>query len=74
MLTIYLLGVVVTAVGAYVQSRSLRDDRGPAPTKAFLVAALAGLLWPVVVLGVVQFGLVVAVQRIARRSGSLIPA
>ncbi|MET0703581.1 MAG: hypothetical protein ABWY93_28390 [Mycobacterium sp.] len=66
MLTIYLMGVVVTAVGAYVQSRSLRDDRGPAPQNLMWIAVLAGLVWPVVLLGLAQFGLFVAVQRIAR--------
>ncbi|CAN5845567.1 hypothetical protein BH09ACT7_BH09ACT7_16170 [soil metagenome] len=67
MLTIYLMGVVVTAVGACVQSRFLRDDRGPAPRNLLGVAVLAGLVWPVVLLGVIQFGVVVLVQRGARR-------
>jgi hypothetical protein len=66
MLAIYLMGVVVTSLGAYLQSRSLRDDHGPAPKNLFWVAALAGLAWPVILLGVAQFGLFVAVQRIAR--------
>jgi hypothetical protein len=67
LLTIYLIGVVVTAAGAYFKGRFLPDDRSSAPQNLFWVAALAGLVWPIVLLGLVQFGLFIALQRTARR-------
>jgi hypothetical protein len=67
MLTIYLVGVVVTTSGAYVQSRLFRDDQMPPPQHPLGIALVAGLIWPVVVLGVVQFGLLAVAHRVMRR-------
>ncbi len=64
--TIYLIGLVVTTIGAYAEGRwFLRDERTPT-THPLAVAVLAGALWPLLLLGVVEVGAVVALQKTMR--------
>jgi hypothetical protein len=62
-LTIYLMGVVVTTMGA------LQAGRRPTPNTV-AAAAFAGLMWPLLLVGVAELGAVVALSRAMRRSDS----
>jgi hypothetical protein len=65
-MTIYLIGLVVTTIGAYAEGRwFLRDDRTPSP-QPLAVAVLAGVMWPLLLLGLVEVGAVVALQKTLR--------
>ena len=66
MTSIYLIGAAATALGAYAESRFFRDDADSAHQNLVGVAVLAGLVWPVVLLGVMQFGVVLGLRRCAR--------
>jgi hypothetical protein len=65
-MAIYLLGAALTALGVYAGRRFSPDDRDPAPQNLASVAVLAGLVWPVVLIGAVQFGALFALRRFAR--------
>ncbi|CAN5628830.1 hypothetical protein BH09ACT8_BH09ACT8_61620 [soil metagenome] len=70
-MTIYMTGLVVTTIGAYAEGRwFLRDYRTPSP-HPFAVAVLAGVMWPLLLIGVAEVGAVVALQKTTRapRSG-----
>lgn len=66
MIVAYLLVAAVVAVAAFVVGECRVADR-PAPC-----AVIAGLLWPVLLVGLAQFLLIAAVTRLARptRSGA----
>jgi hypothetical protein len=66
-MTIYLIGIALTALGAYVHSVGVRDDDVPAPNSELVLAVLAGLVWPIVLVGVAQFVAFIGIQRLARR-------
>lgn len=66
LIAIYLLGAVATALAAFAESRFWREA-GSAPQDLSGVAMLTGALWPILLLGVVQFGVVFTLQRFARR-------
>jgi hypothetical protein len=60
-LAIYLIGFVVTTIGA------LQAGRRPTPNTV-PAAALAGLMWPPLLVGVVQLGAFVTLSRAMRHS------
>jgi hypothetical protein len=80
LLTIYLVGVVVTIVAciygeAHWRTRSERNR----PAHPAALTVLAGLVWPLLILGAVQFGGLMLVERFMRsssfaESGDLIDA
>ncbi len=59
----YLLGWALTSGGLAISSRWLRSGRRPAPNPV-AVSFLAGALWPFLLLGVVEFGAVVAASKV----------
>jgi hypothetical protein len=62
-MTIYLIGAVVTTIGAFAEGRwFLRDDRTPS-AHPLGVAVLAGAVWPLLLLGVIEVGAVVALRK-----------
>jgi hypothetical protein len=65
-LTIYVLGTAVTALGVYAERRLVRDDGSLAADNLAWVTVLAGLVWPVVLLGAVQFGALLALRGLMR--------
>lgn len=69
---LYLVGAGITAVVTFALARHWRDIAGPgAHTR--LLSAIAGALWPLVVVGALQLGaiaLVVAMIRGRRDSAS----
>lgn len=63
LLSAYLIGAVVTATGALVVAESLGDGRMPRPRRRGSLAVLAGALWPVLLIGLVQLAAVAAVAK-----------
>ena len=59
---VYAALATVAAVAVYLLAEWHRDPGVPAPDRPGLCAVAAGLLWPLLVLGIAQWGLVVAVQ------------
>jgi ABC-type dipeptide/oligopeptide/nickel transport system permease component len=62
-LTIYLIGVVATTTGA------LQAGGRPSPN-AVAAAAFAGLIWPLLLVGVAEIGAFAALARRMRHSDS----
>lgn len=66
---------VIVSVAALVFSEWAREPGVPAPSHPRLLALVAGLAWPVVVVGLVQWGLIAAyAARVARASRPSAPA
>jgi hypothetical protein len=59
----YLLGWALTSAGLVISSRRLRSRRRPAPHPV-AVSFLAGAFWPFLLLGVVEYGAVVAASKV----------
>jgi hypothetical protein len=59
---------VVAAVAIFLLAEWNRDSRVPAPDGPGRYALLGGALWPVLLVGAAQWGLIVAVQSRLRRS------
>jgi hypothetical protein len=64
LLNVYLCGWVVTTIGTLVAVNRLPDCRRP-----HLLAALAGSLWPVLVVGVIELVAIVVLARSMRTAG-----
>jgi len=62
----YMSGAALVAVAVYAAVRfaQRRGQRGP--SRPVLTAVLAGLVWPLFLAGVIQFGLIFAVSRVLR--------
>lgn len=62
----YLTGAALVALAVYAAVRftQRRDLRGP--SRLVLTAMAAGLVWPLFLMGVVQFGLIFAISRVVR--------
>jgi hypothetical protein len=61
---VYLFGWALTSVGLIVSSRWL-SARRPQPPHPVAFSFLAGAAWPLLLLGVVEFGAVAAAAKIA---------
>jgi hypothetical protein len=58
-LAIYGVIALISAVGVYIVSRRVGDDRRP-PAHRLILSVLAGALWPLMLIGLVEFGCVAA--------------
>jgi hypothetical protein len=65
-----LVVAVIVAVAAFFASEWIRLPGAPAPDRLGLVALSAGLLWPVLVVGLAQWAVVAAVHRKLRREAA----
>jgi len=65
LLNVYLGGWMVTTIGTLVAANWLSDRRRP-----HLLAVLAGALWPVLAVGVVEVIVIVAVARTMRAASA----
>lgn len=63
----YLAVVAALATGSLVTTGVLRRRWVSAPDHPRLIALLGAFLWPAIVLGVVQVGLLMGLRRVARR-------
>lgn len=60
---------VIVSVAASMLSEWAREPGVPAPSHTVLLALVAGLSWPLVVIGLVQYGLIAAyASRVSRAS------
>jgi hypothetical protein len=73
MFWIALYGIVALAVAviALVVAEWVREPGAPAPEHPGFFAALAGLLWPAVLIGLAQWGLIAAAASPERRANSV---
>lgn len=62
--TLYAVVSLVVALAAFVAGRRFRVDAGNGQTAVF--AMLAGLVWPILVLGLLQLAIVHAAGRLVR--------
>ena len=64
LLTVYLCGWLVTTIGALVAANRFSDHRTASPLAHGTFAVLAGVLWPVLVVGVAEvLAIVIATRR-----------
>jgi FtsH-binding integral membrane protein len=63
LLNVYLCGWLITTIGALVAANRLSDRRMSRPLPLGSLAVLAGVLWPVLVVGVVELIAIVVVAR-----------
>lgn len=68
----YLVVTTIVAAAAFLLSEWIRLPGTPAPEHVGAVAVLAGLLWPVLAIGLIQWVLVAAVHRKVR--ADVVPA
>jgi hypothetical protein len=61
----YSIGWVLTAIATYITSRRLRAKGSP-PDRRLLVCLVAGAVWPLMLLGVVEIGVVAGAMKAAR--------
>lgn len=57
----------IVAAGAFLASEWIRLPGAPAPDHPGLLSLVAGLLWPVLAVGLAQWAMVVALHRKRRR-------
>ncbi|MCH9723036.1 MAG: hypothetical protein K0U67_13370 [Actinomycetia bacterium] len=58
---VYPVVALAVAVAAHLFAERFRAPGDPAPQRPAALAALAGLLWPAVVIGLAQWGLIAAI-------------
>lgn len=63
LLTVYLCGWLVTTIGALVAVNWFSDRRTSSPLARGSLAVLAGVLWPVLVVGLAELVAIVIVTR-----------
>lgn len=70
----YAVVAVVSAVAVFLLTEWFRTPGVPAPEHTAWYAAIAGLLWPVVLVGIAQWGLIAAVASRLRRTAPPVEA
>jgi len=63
---VYAVAALAVAVAAFISAVRFRGPGVPGPDNMGAYALLAGLLWPVSVIGVVEAGILVAIQEFHR--------
>lgn len=69
MLIAYLIGWLATTLVALFAGTKIRDLRPSGPLAIGSLAVLAGMLWPLVITGIVQLALVAVVAKKLRAAG-----
>ena len=69
LITFYATVAVVVAAAAFLFSEWVREPGGAAPDKPGAVAVAAGLLWPILAIGLVQWLLIAALASRAPNPG-----
>lgn len=67
---VYSCTASLAAIGAFLGADWFRDRHLPAPDNPGLLALLAGLLWPLVIIGLAQLGCFVAIRKFLLRRHS----
>jgi hypothetical protein len=73
-MSVYAAAAVVAAIAVLLLAEWLRMPGGSAPDNPGRYAIIAGLLWPVMVLGIAQWCLIAMVAARLRRSARPVPA
>jgi biotin transporter BioY len=66
---LYLCGWLVSSAVAYAVADAVWQGRQPRPFARGSLAVVAGALWPVLVLGLVEFAAIAATAKAARSGG-----
>jgi hypothetical protein len=72
--SLYAAVAVIAALAVFLLAEWSRMPGVPAPDNPGRYALLAGLLWPVLVLGIAQWGLIAMVASRLRRTARPVPA
>ena len=67
-IALYGVAAVTVAVATFLVAEWVREPGAPALDYPGVLAVVTGLLWPVIVSGAAQFGLIVAIQSVAHYS------
>ncbi len=62
----YVAAAVALAIAVFAAADWLRQDHVPAPDHLFAISMVAGLLWPALMLGIVELALIFWAHRMAR--------
>jgi hypothetical protein len=65
---VYSTAWLLTAVAFYVEGRRLRSDRTP-PDHPLVMSILAGAVWPLMLLGLVELGALAATEKVVHDEG-----
>ena len=65
MIDLYLWGWIVTTAVTFLAARMLGDERSAPPVESIAgISMIAGAMWPVLVVGVVELGSLVTVSKL----------
>ena len=67
LLVVYLTGWVVTSICAFFAANRLRIKSHPAPPYFTALIVLAGALWPLLLVGVVELGSIITYAKLQSR-------
>ena len=62
-LTVYVCGSLITAIGVLTAAEQLRGGESPSARMSLSIGVVAGALWPVVMMGLVQASAIALVMR-----------
>jgi len=71
LVVIYLCGWLPVTLAAYAASKRLVDKHAPAP-RPFFVSMIAGGLWPVLVVGMVELSSIIVYMKLQPKPASSI--
>lgn len=66
MLNLYIVGALLMAPVIFMVTEYVGQQYFPRPPQRMLYSVLAAAVWPILAVGVVQFGVIVAAQRFMR--------
>jgi uncharacterized membrane protein YhaH (DUF805 family) len=70
LIAVYLIGWLLASLAAYAAGRRLADRRTPADHSLMvLVSVAAGAIWPLLVVGLVEFSSVMVLTKVPSKTG-----
>ncbi len=63
---VYVVTAIVLIPSIFVAAEWIGHDNSPQPAQRLMYSVLAAVLWPLLVVGMIQFGVIVAIRRIIR--------
>lgn len=69
----YIAAALLVAPSIFVAAEWVGHDHSPRPPHRLAYCILAAALWPLLVVGLVQFAVIAAVRQVSRSSGPVAP-
>lgn len=69
----YIAAALLVAPSIFVAAEWVGHDQSPRPPHRLAYCILAAALWPLLVVGLVQFAVIAAVRQVSRSSGPAAP-